>query len=231
MSKEVIVAVIGVLGVVAAALIGRCTAPAGSGDKIPYVVVVLDDTEPTGIVNAAVSITGSGVVQNDVTDMVGKHIFALDTSLAGKDIVVRANKAGYHAGELQNIVPPKDGGTTLRLVKLRPPVPVPVASNPTRVSESLSFSSGPKPSGSRKDFSGWYELCSGALPSGSAIESVSFVLAGDRSCGAWAECREKERTSSRACWEFRLQGHDEWPGSGQANSEGTLRLQISRPAS
>ena len=229
MSKEVVVAIIGVIGVVGAAAIGRCTAK--PDEQIRYVVSVLDDLEPIGISGVSISITGSGVALNEITDMVGKRIFALPTSSAGQEIVVRASKPVYHAVELQNTVPPKEGNTTMRLVKLSPPPPVPVPSNPARVSEQLSFSSGPKLSGAGKNFSGWYELCSGVLPTGATIESVSFVLAGDRSCGAWAECREKERTSTRACYEFRLQGHEEWPAPGQANSEGTLKLQISRPAS
>ena len=100
---------------------------------------------------------------------------------------------------------------------------------------SKIYRSGPKPSGAGKDFSAWWSQCSEAPPAdGYVIESEHFELVGDRQCGAWSECRLASRTPTKVCYEFRMQGHDEWMGplralipngsAGQALSEGILSV-------
>src|SRR5713101_718384 len=92
---------------------------------------------------------------------------------------------------------------------------------PPRVVEA---SSGPKLSGRGKDWSPWYQLKVGMASAGYTIEKAEFWLSGDRTCGAWAECREVRKDDTEVTWEFRLQGHDEWNAPPQAYSEGHLRV-------
>jgi hypothetical protein len=87
----------------------------------------------------------------------------------------------------------------------------------------VEVSSGPKPSGSGKDWSEWYQLRIGDAPAGYTIEKLDCWLSGDRACNAWAECKEVSKNDAQVVWQFRLQGHDEWGAPRQANSEGHLR--------
>ena len=85
------------------------------------------------------------------------------------------------------------------------------------------FSSGPVVSGSRQSFSGQYVIQSDAPPAGYKIGSFSYSLGGDRACNAWSICSaaiEGDHVNFR----FSLQGHNEWGGSGQAYSTGTLTV-------
>ena len=93
-----------------------------------------------------------------------------------------------------------------------------------RTLRSTVTSSGQKLSGRGKDWSPWYEVRVGAAPNGYTIQSVDFWLTGDRTCGAWAECKEVVKNDSKVIWSFRLQGHDEWGAPPQAYSEGHLRV-------
>jgi hypothetical protein len=87
------------------------------------------------------------------------------------------------------------------------------------------FSSGPRLSGSGANFSDWYTLCSEGIPRTARIVSASFALSGDRRCGSWANCKESERSENHVCYQFQMQGHNEWPGAGQASSEGILTVE------
>jgi hypothetical protein len=93
--------------------------------------------------------------------------------------------------------------------------------------EVFVVSSGPQLSGVGKNFSPPYILCADA-PTGYKISKVEFRLAGDRSCGGWAECSESSRTEVRVCYQFRLQGHDELPPPSQLYSEGILKVTAAR---
>jgi hypothetical protein len=91
--------------------------------------------------------------------------------------------------------------------------------------------SGGKNSGTMANYSSFYELCSDPIPQGAAIIHQEFRLEGDRSCGGgWAECRISVQEPSRACYVFRMQGHNELPFSnaGVRQSEGVLRLTYQR---
>ena len=99
------------------------------------------------------------------------------------------------------------------------------AEPPTKIAEA---SSGPKLSGSGKDWSEWYQVRIGAAPAGYSVEKTEFWLSGDRTCGAWAECKELAKDETQVTWEFRLQGHDEWGAPPQASSEGHLRVYYKR---
>lgn len=92
------------------------------------------------------------------------------------------------------------------------------------------YRSGPQISGAGKNFSAAYDLCSGDPPTGYVIKSNTFQLAGDRQCGRWATCRQTRNETTKVCWQFTLQGHEEQTGifkpgqSGQAYSEGVLSV-------
>jgi hypothetical protein len=83
--------------------------------------------------------------------------------------------------------------------------------------------SGAKASGEGKGWSEWYQLC-GVVPPGYTLASGEFRLVGDRSCGAWAECEETQKTNDQVCYRFRMQGHDERFAPRVASSEGILRI-------
>lgn len=85
------------------------------------------------------------------------------------------------------------------------------------------------PSGACDGYSGWYELCSDGQPPGWQIVADSFQLSGNRSCTTgFAECKRTIGSSTRVCYEFRLQGHKEecnHPGNtGIQNSIGNLTV-------
>jgi hypothetical protein len=85
-------------------------------------------------------------------------------------------------------------------------------STPDPISET--YSSDDLASGSCKNFSPWYTLCSPEKAEGWTIVSHQFQLKGDRTCNGWAECRLTDATARKVCYQFRMQGHDEDCGTG-----------------
>jgi hypothetical protein len=104
-----------------------------------------------------------------------------------------------------------------------PPTPRPM---PPLAPYSKVYRSGPKLSGAGRAFSGWYRICSDPPPKEYGFGRIDLRLEGDRGCGVWAECRGLDGPQGEACWEFRLQGHEELPAPGQASSEGVLTVQF-----
>ncbi len=101
------------------------------------------------------------------------------------------------------------------------------------------YSSGYQRSGAGANFSGWYEMCATPPEDGYTTEYVYFSLVGDRSCGAWSECRPVTQTPTKVCYDFRMQGHNEWgqhyvgpfvahDGNGVGLSEGVLTIYWSK---
>lgn len=85
--------------------------------------------------------------------------------------------------------------------------------------------SGPRLSGVKKAFSPPYEFCLGPAPAHYTLiaESARFWLTGDRSCGSWSSCDWTRRDDANLCFQFTLQGHDEFPfDDGVRQSEGHL---------
>lgn len=80
---------------------------------------------------------------------------------------------------------------------------------PQLVATPETYRSDELPSGSCKDFSGWYSLCSSDKPEGWTIVSQVFQLTGDRSCSGWARCEMTTNVSTKVCYRFQMQGHDE----------------------
>lgn len=124
------------------------------------------------------------------------------------------------------VVPTQNATSRFVLAMATPASSVPLVAPPREHVEKV-YRSGPLLSGAKANFSEPpYELC-GETPQGYVVESVSMQLSGDRVCGAWSECIEY-RSGANACMRFRLQGHNEWPGSGQGLSEGILKVRYKR---
>lgn len=83
-------------------------------------------------------------------------------------------------------------------------------------------------SGACKDFGAWATLCSPDKPNGWTIAEQKFQLTGDRAGCAWAECMPLSVTETKACYRFRMQGHDEECGhsgnTGIHYSQGLLTV-------
>lgn len=107
-----------------------------------------------------------------------------------------------------------------------PPVASPVDVRPRTLSRE--FESGNKRSGANKEFSPVYEVCTRDLPEGYRIESQSFRLVGDRSCGGWATCSKSVHTASKVCYSFTLQGREGESENGVRESNGILSVELVR---
>jgi hypothetical protein len=84
------------------------------------------------------------------------------------------------------------------------------------IAESRTVVSPPMRAFPGSNWSGWTEICSSPLNSGEQAGATLIfdLVGGDRKCGAWSECRETVHDGSRICWQFRIQGHDEWRNRG-----------------
>jgi len=110
--------------------------------------------------------------------------------------------------------PPSDSVPIVR--KRQPP------SNFAAIVEEVN--SGPRPSGRGRAVSSWYSVCSRPLPDDYEIVSSGFTLNGDRHCGGWAVCKKVTDTPDKVCWQFQMQGHEEWGvNEGMADSWGVLK--------
>jgi hypothetical protein len=100
-------------------------------------------------------------------------------------------------------------------------------------SEHRMTSSSPIPSFASASWSPWIEVCAFA-GANEEIGVAQFHLEGDRRCNAWSECRETVHDSKRLCWQFRVQGHDEWRGPfgisvpTGASNRGVLEYEVHR---
>jgi hypothetical protein len=190
-------------------------------DKLPpieYKVVVYSAAEKTPpIARASVEIRiGTAAASAHETDPQGIATFRIDSSDANKAGNVHVTRAGFQPLDRPITVPLSSAQESIYLD--------PIVAAAPRSTESKVFSSGPKASGLGSDWSQPYELCSDSPPAGYSIGAVEFALRGDRSCGAWSECHESQRTADKVCWQFRLQGHSEWFPPRPAFSEGILRV-------
>jgi hypothetical protein len=84
-------------------------------------------------------------------------------------------------------------------------------------------------SGVCKDFGAWATLCSPDRPKGWTIADQKFELTGDRAGCAYAQCEPLGTpTETKACYQFRTQGHDEECGhsgnTGIHYSQGALTV-------
>ena len=77
------------------------------------------------------------------------------------------------------------------------------------VNETQVYLSDEAASGACKDYGAWTSVCSADKPEGWTIVSQVFELTGDRAGCAYAQCGPTTITSTKACYHFSTQGHDE----------------------
>jgi hypothetical protein len=195
--------------------------------SLRFPVAVLDGTEGNaGVPDAEVSLNIPDL-STERTDSGGKYAFQLNKDIVGRAARLTVSKSGFKDFDQAILsLQPRDEYQRVYLqrtsVVSSPPLQADRPPELTRI-----YSSGPKISGSMKSFSEWYTLCSTDEP-GYQIRTADFKLSGDRVCNAWSECQQASSSPGQVCWRFRLQGHDEWPPPGQANSEGILTVTWSR---
>lgn len=231
-TAAVVVAVIGAISAVVTGFItherGKTSGVEEARRQVVLQVNVFSAGNSSGIGGAAVRLTGDGVSESRQTDSTGRVTFELPAATDGRLVRVEAQATGFESkteeARLQTGYRPHD-------IRLKPVQPVAAAPSPapTLVARQRVFSSQPRLSGAGANFSDWYTLCS-ELPATARITNVAFSLSGDRRCGAWANCRESTRSQSQVCYQFQMQGHNEWPAPGQASSEGILTVDYLEPA-
>lgn len=176
--------------------------------------------------DAAITLKIGSSIASERTNKYGTTIFLVAPSNIGKLSDVEITLGSRASLRTKLIVPTKDSSADFLLEERDPPTlpPISTGSAANRAEEFVerTYRSGPSLSGARADFSDWYELCADT-PIGYTIIQTSIQLTGDRKCGAWAVC-EEIRKGNNACMRFKLQGHNEWAGSGQSLSEGILTV-------
>jgi hypothetical protein len=179
-------------------------------DTITVSVQVLSAVENLPVKAATVAIVGGA---SAITDALGTARFTLKADNDPAQISVRKN--GYVAITERLILKPRHDAYRIFLNT--------TSESAVPFEAREVYRSGERASGGGSSFSGWYTLCSSPKP-GYTIASAEFMLAGDRGCGGWAECQIVSQSTSAVCWRFRMQGHSEWGGAGQAFSEGILTV-------
>lgn len=176
--------------------------------------------------DAAITLKIGSSVASERANKDGTTTFLVAPSNIGKSSDVEITLGSRASLRTKLIIPTKNSSADFVLEEQAPPpvLPTSSASAVPQADEFLekTYRSGPSLSGARTDFSDWYELCTDTPP-GYTIVQTSIQLTGDRKCGAWAVC-EEIRKGPNACMRFRLQGHNEWAGSGQSLSEGILTV-------
>ncbi|HEY6251065.1 MAG TPA: hypothetical protein VI685_13975 [Candidatus Angelobacter sp.] len=238
MSKKtqgVLVAVIGAAGVITSAWIGTGWGNLKARQSSSLAANVFNSNTHEGISGARIILRTAKEADSEETDSVGSHTFIIEKDVTGTSAKIEISKDGFNSTDLQIILPASGNATSrsfylvpMELAEKKTVSQTGQASQPTESPRQFVqiVSSGPKASGSGANFSGWYEVCSNPAPSGYHISNVEFSLSGDRTCGAWAECAPSTNTGSQACYRFRMQGHNELAGSGQALSEGILKVTL-----
>jgi hypothetical protein len=163
-----------------------------------------------------------------VTDTNGVFHLKIKTPDHGDAVVLHVSKSGYESLDL-TITPPISDGVRILLTK------GPAASNtgPFKTSNE-TYKSDQVASGACKDFGTWATLCSPDKPEGWTIAAQNFSLEGDRAGCSYAECGPvSPPTSTKVCYHFRTQGHDEECGhsgnTGIHYSQGVLNVVWQHP--
>jgi hypothetical protein len=225
--------------------------------QIDYAVEVFDSASKKGLADAEATITVGALSLGDRTDSFGRHTFELPGAMSGKVAKIQVSKQSYEPARIEIVVPGGSDSKEIYLYRssvvaaftgtgisptvqhgeVHPPVLVASVFTPELVSQTGSaeietitetYRSGPQPSGIGSAFSAPYTVCSPEVPAGSTIVNVSYRLEGDRSCGAWSECTLSEKTDRHACFQFRLQGHNEVFPPRPFMSEGFLTVTFVR---
>jgi hypothetical protein len=158
-----------------------------------------------------------------ITDSNGIFHLNIKTPKAGESLVLHVSKDGYESLDW-TVTPPLLSGIRILLTK----EPSAALSGPSVVT-SETYRSDNAASGACKDFGAWTSVCSSDKPEGWTIAAQDFALTGDRAGCAYAECGLiSPPTSTKVCYHFRTQGHDEECGhsgnTGIHYSQGVLNV-------
>ena len=230
-TAAVVVAIIGALSAVATGFISHSKGKESGIEQARRQVVlqvnVFNAGNSSGISGAGVRVSGDSISESRQTDSTGRLTLELPASSDGRLVKIEVQATGFEGKteetRLQSGYRPYD-------IRLKPerPVAVTPSATPTMIARQRVFPSGPRLSGAGLNFSDWYSLCS-ELPPSARITNVTFSLSGDRRCDAWANCKESSRSENKVCYQFQMQGHNEWPAPGQASSEGILTVNYLEP--
>lgn len=171
--------------------------------------------------DAAITLKIGSSIASERTNKDGRTAFLIAPSNIGELGDVEITLGPRASLRTQLIIPTKNSSADFVLEEQVSP-PAPLTSSASDEYLEKTYRSGPSLSGARAEFSDWYELCADTPP-GYEILQTSIQLTGDRKCGSWAIC-EEFRKGANACMRFKLQGHNEWAGSGQSLSEGILAI-------
>lgn len=233
--SEIVVAIVGAVATIISAVVsldkGKEDGLKEAKRQVTLQVNVFSASSSSGIANALVRLSGEGINESRQTDSIGNVTVELPSIVADRLARVQVEAVSFQPKtEEVRLV----SGYKVHDIRLTPSQPIAelptVPAQPAETRAQRVFSSGPRLSGSGGGFSDWHTLCSEGLPSSARIISATFALSGDRRCGEWANCRESERTANRVCYQFQMQGHNEWPAPGQASSEGILTVEYAQSA-
>jgi hypothetical protein len=233
-TSEIVVAIVGAIATVVAGVVshdkGKDEGITEARRQVTLQVNVFNASSSSGVASAFVRLSGEGIGESRQTDSAGRVTFELSAKLADRLARVQVEASTFQSKSDEVRLA---SGYKQYDIRLSPVQPVATTQNPVQPVETRMqrvFSSGPRLSGSGNGFSDWYSLCSEGIPTNARITNVSFALSGDRRCGAWANCRESERSASRICYQFQMQGHNESLPPGQASSEGILTVEYTQSA-
>jgi len=183
---------------------------------------VIDESSPTPLVGARVILELWANVPPTTTFTTQSGLFSFSgvgrkNALAGRLIITRRN---YDRAEVA-VDASANKPFEIRL-KRQPSQPA------TREQREGVVRSQPLQSFPTANWSGWVRVCSADLTPDERIGVTTFQLLGDRRCASWGECREVVHTDRQACWEFRVQGHNEWRFPSGAATQGELKYEIIR---
>lgn len=162
--------------------------------------------QPVHLLLAEETASGRRLLATSLVPTTDSYLFRLPPGTTGNVSLV-ARSAGFDSMS-QTVSASRS--VTLPLIELKAKTPPP---RPPLEERTVTVTSDSVSSGEGAAFSSAYVLCSdtrpGAVPDDFAIKASEFHLEGDRSCGAWSTCEQMVNTPAKACWAFRLQGHEE----------------------
>lgn len=191
--------------------------------NLDLIINVADASKRSPLGGVTLNISSGDLTFEGITDDSGILKTTLPPSFQGQTISVRYSKQGYKSFDQIVFVP----STSPDLKPLQPfqVFMEPFNASPDRYTQT--FHSGPVPSGRGREFSQWYAVAADPPKSGYEIdlEKSYYSLSGDRQCNSWSECSWAARTPGSLEFQFRLQGHSEWPSPGQALTDGILHVE------
>jgi hypothetical protein len=193
-----------------------------------YAVLVQKASDSRWIEGATVELAMGADKKHLTTDTDGRAEFMVPPIQEGISAHVWVSAPYYIGQNRQVTIPVVDGREEFALERDAPP--------PPKQPYFRDFTTGSVPSGSGAGWSDWYSLTSDTPQPGYVIDlnpdATYFTVSGDRNCKSnptvqefgWLNCQWLQHDQQQVKFQFRLQGHNEWTGSGQALSTGRLHI-------